>query len=462
MNHDTADPSFKSYPAFTFSNTEGKVVMSANIGSGTSPTPAPANGSSLKIGTVTFKPLVPATTQVTYDFAPGARNDSNMVLAGTSQTGDPQDILASVTNSDITIQGTQPTPTPSTVPSPTPSTVPSPTPTPTSTTPTPTPTLENGLNLALGKSASASTIFSADYNASKANDGNSVDTRWNSASVTNGIEWLEINFGTPTTFNRTVTKEAFDRISSYNIQYYNGSNWINVATGSTVGAAKTDTFNAVTANRVRIHINSITQFSPSIWEFEVYNAGQGTPPTSTPTPIATPTNTPVPTATPLPSATPTPSLKTVTIKLKFNGRTRQGAILPTTATVMYKKGTGAIQGPFTVNLTNGEGLLSIATGNYQIVVKAPGYLARRFGDPTNLISITSSTTSLDLTTKVLLGGDLDSNGSINSIDYTLGLLPKFLVLPVDPIADMDGSGQVNTLDYGIMRANWSLIDDQIL
>lgn len=159
---------------------------------------------------------------------------------------------------------------------------------------TPTPAATPLPNLASNATASASGIYSMDYSANKANDGNQ-STRWNAAANSYGDEWLELDFGNATTFNKTIIKEFASRISSYKLQYYNGSGWVDLVSGTTIGSQKTDQFNSVTANKVRLYINTISSgTSASVYEFEVYIEGGATP-------------TPASTATPIPTSTPTPA-----------------------------------------------------------------------------------------------------------------------------------------------------------
>ncbi|MES2658845.1 MAG: glycosyl hydrolase [Verrucomicrobiota bacterium] len=120
--------------------------------------------------------------------------------------------------------------------------------------------------------ASASTNWaSGNFDAYMAND-SQTGTRWNAADGAATNQWLEIDFGTPKTVNKTITRESFGRINSYQIQWWNGSGWMTCSTGTTMGVAKTDNFTAVTATKIRLFINSVTSDSPSISEFEVYNA----------------------------------------------------------------------------------------------------------------------------------------------------------------------------------------------
>jgi hypothetical protein len=118
-------------------------------------------------------------------------------------------------------------------------------------------------------SFSASSLW-VGYEPDKAFDG-SLDSRWNAADLPNGNnQWLEVDFGSDQTFNKTVISEPFDRITSYHIQYWNGAAWKNCATGTTIGMNKTNTFPAVTSSKVRLYINTVKAESASIYEFEVY------------------------------------------------------------------------------------------------------------------------------------------------------------------------------------------------
>jgi alpha-L-fucosidase len=171
--------------------------------------------------------------------------------------------------------------------------------------PTPTPG-PYGPNLANNKPVTASNVYLNDaaYNGAKAVDANE-GTRWATDSGVSNA-WLEVNFGTNTTFNKTITKEGetYYRTTGYKIQYWNGSSWVDAYTGTTIGAVKTDSFIAVTASKVRLYITSASD-GPTISEFEVYNSGGATAtPTSTPTPTPTSTPTAASTSTPTPGGVP--------------------------------------------------------------------------------------------------------------------------------------------------------------
>ena len=117
--------------------------------------------------------------------------------------------------------------------------------------------------------ATASTEWreSGAYEAAKAIDG-SKDTRWAPSDEQSKNWWLEVNFGTDHTFNSTLIDEAFNRVTSFRIQYWNGSDWTTCASGRSIGTNKVDKFDPVTSSRVRLSIGSVSSATPSICEFE--------------------------------------------------------------------------------------------------------------------------------------------------------------------------------------------------
>jgi hypothetical protein len=135
-------------------------------------------------------------------------------------------------------------------------------------------------DLALGATASASSVWenSPVYGASMANDGN-PNTRWNTSYPTLSQEWLELDWPSPVTFNRTAYSQYLgggNRIFGYQIQHWNGSSWITDVNGGSMGGYATDIFPTVSASKVRLVLTSMTS-APSIYEFYVYH---DTPPPS--------------------------------------------------------------------------------------------------------------------------------------------------------------------------------------
>lgn len=127
-------------------------------------------------------------------------------------------------------------------------------------------------NLAIAANASASSVWQDDseYGANMANDGD-PDTRWNTAYPTEDTEWLELDWRTPVTFNQTTYSQYDDRILGYQIQHWDGSNWIVDVKGGQMGGYASDSFPAVTSTKVRLALTNMVDSSPSIFEFGVYD-----------------------------------------------------------------------------------------------------------------------------------------------------------------------------------------------
>jgi len=140
----------------------------------------------------------------------------------------------------------------------------------------PAPTQNLGTNLALNQMAVESDYYmnNATYSGAKAADGSGT-TRWAKDDTVTST-WLEVDFSANTTFNTTKLKECTSygqRIKTYEIQYWNGTSWVNAYSGGIPASTQTDTFTSVTSNKVRLNISSINgTLGPSVWEFEVYNA----------------------------------------------------------------------------------------------------------------------------------------------------------------------------------------------
>jgi hypothetical protein len=126
------------------------------------------------------------------------------------------------------------------------------------------------MNLSLGAVASASSIWSSDYTAAMANDGN-LTTRWNTAYPTLSNEWLELDFPGPVTFDQTAYYQFASRIFGYQIQHWNGTGWTTDFNGGTMGAYELDSFSAVTSSKVRLLLTNFTS-APSIYEFQTFNS----------------------------------------------------------------------------------------------------------------------------------------------------------------------------------------------
>jgi hypothetical protein len=165
-----------------------------------------------------------------------------------------------------------PTPTPAATATPTPTGAATATPTPTRTaTATPTPTPGSGANLALNKTATASSFENPSYYpASNAVDGNTT-TRWSSAA--SDPQWIYVDLGASYSISRVVIRWEAAYAKSYQIQVSsNASTWTNVwSTTTCTGGVVTSTFTATSARYVRMYGTvRATGYGYSLYELEVY------------------------------------------------------------------------------------------------------------------------------------------------------------------------------------------------
>ncbi|MFX3634004.1 MAG: discoidin domain-containing protein [Candidatus Pristimantibacillus sp.] len=128
-------------------------------------------------------------------------------------------------------------------------------------------------NLALGKTAVASSIEAAGFEASKATDGNS-STRWASNEGSNN-EWIYVDLGTTKSVNRVKLNWEAAYAKGYKIQVSaDASTWTDAYTTTTGNGAIDDiTFTAKSGRYVRmLGITRGTTYGYSLFEFEVYGS----------------------------------------------------------------------------------------------------------------------------------------------------------------------------------------------
>lgn len=135
------------------------------------------------------------------------------------------------------------------------------------------------VNLALNKTASASSIWSSSYAASNAFDG-SGSTRWSAASGQVSNQWLSIDFGGNTAYDQVVVKEtSYQRVTSYKLQSSSdGTNYTDIpgTSGTTIGSSKTISFSPVSSRYLRLYMSTSSDV-PTINEMEVYSSDPATP-----------------------------------------------------------------------------------------------------------------------------------------------------------------------------------------
>jgi hypothetical protein len=135
-------------------------------------------------------------------------------------------------------------------------------------------------NLALNKSATASSSQASTFRAPAAVDASST-SRW--SSLFGDSQWISVDLGSAMTINRVVLKWEAAYGKSFQIQTAtNGSNWQTVySTTAGTGGTSDIKFNAVTARYVRmVGLKRGTTFGYSLYDFQIYN---GTTTTTTPT-----------------------------------------------------------------------------------------------------------------------------------------------------------------------------------
>jgi len=125
-------------------------------------------------------------------------------------------------------------------------------------------------NLAAGRTSESSSTYSAAQTADRAFDSN-PGTNWQSANGTFANQWVGVNFGSNTSFNKVVLSEYGNRTTGYRIEYWNGSVWTTAYTGTSLGALRTISFPAVSGSKARVFFTSGTIDQPIVYEFEVYS-----------------------------------------------------------------------------------------------------------------------------------------------------------------------------------------------
>ncbi|MCF7675360.1 MAG: alpha-L-fucosidase [Akkermansiaceae bacterium] len=136
--------------------------------------------------------------------------------------------------------------------------------TPSPANPPPTPLSE-------GKPVKASSVWSAGYEAGKANDRDD-ESRWGAAPDAKS-GWLEVDLGQDTEIACAVLKElAYQRTEAFAIECKDGGDWHELAKGNTIAGEKVLKFTPVTARYFRLNIKQASDV-PTIEEFQLYAPG---------------------------------------------------------------------------------------------------------------------------------------------------------------------------------------------
>ena len=111
-----------------------------------------------------------------------------------------------------------------------------------------------------------------DENTERALDGNR-DSFWSAPADARNAS-IEVDFGKPVSFDRTLAMEWLDEgqaVRRYAVEIWDGQAWKEVARAEAIGHKKIDTFAPVTAQKVRLHILSSAGVA-RIREFQVFDA----------------------------------------------------------------------------------------------------------------------------------------------------------------------------------------------
>ncbi|MCI0712124.1 MAG: discoidin domain-containing protein, partial [Chloroflexi bacterium] len=128
----------------------------------------------------------------------------------------------------------------------------------------------NSDNVALGKSAMASTVESQGHLAEYAVDGLD-NTRW-STEYADG-QWLDVDLGAVYTINQVILEWEVAHAASYEIQVWDGSAWVTVYSEPASDGQIDDITLAEPVDTRFVRMNCLTratEWGCSLWEFEVY------------------------------------------------------------------------------------------------------------------------------------------------------------------------------------------------
>ena len=124
-------------------------------------------------------------------------------------------------------------------------------------------------NLALNKTATASSLENASFTAADAVDGN-LGTRWSSAF--SDPQWLEVDLGSTQSICQVTLNWENAYAAAFQIQTSpDGSTWTTIYS-TTTGTGGTQTLNITGSGRyIRMYGTArATQYGYSLWEFQVY------------------------------------------------------------------------------------------------------------------------------------------------------------------------------------------------
>jgi hypothetical protein len=145
-------------------------------------------------------------------------------------------------------------------------------------------TCDTGTDLALNKTATASSVENASFPPANAVDGN-LGTRW--SSQFSDPQWLQVDLGSSQTICQVALHWETASGKAYQIQTSNDASTWTTIYSTTSGPGGTETLNVSGTGRyIRMYGTARnTQWGYSLFEFDVYGAGGGTPPPPTGGPL---------------------------------------------------------------------------------------------------------------------------------------------------------------------------------
>ncbi len=134
-------------------------------------------------------------------------------------------------------------------------------------------------NLARGVKATASSVWSSEYEADRVNDGR-AETRWNAAKGHLVGEWVELDFGRKVRLDTVSVRQFGARITKYKLQAAEGDQWRDIVSRECKGQAQWSvTFAPVATTKLRLVVEAVTgnnpeSDTPSVYEIEAYDTTQ--------------------------------------------------------------------------------------------------------------------------------------------------------------------------------------------
>jgi hypothetical protein len=164
-----------------------------------------------------------------------------------------------------------------------------------------------------------------------------------------------------------------------------------------------------------------------------------------------------PTTSPTTPASPPSGTAGLSFKVKFQGINSQKAAQKVKVTL---KG-GQTFADIDVAADSGgvySGVVTgITPGTYAVLVKGPKQLQKNLG---NVTFVANQTVTQNWSGIELPAGDVDGNGTINSVDIGMLIQDYAPNTPANSPADFDLDGTVNTVDIGMMLDNYYKNDEQ--